>query len=95
MPFLADDDVIEVSLRRVRGRARCHGPLRRSRPTWPGSSRTSRPTNGWPSTPPCAVDAAGSTAALLAHPLVGQHELAERLTDRLLAGNAQYLAWTR
>jgi 6-phospho-beta-glucosidase len=32
---------------------------------------------------------------LLAHPLVGQHDLAQRLTDRLLALNAQYLAWAR
>ncbi|MFI6995978.1 6-phospho-beta-glucosidase [Nocardia sp. NPDC050175] len=31
--------------------------------------------------------------ALLAHPLVGQHELAERLTDRLLAHNRAYLDW--
>lgn len=32
-------------------------------------------------------------AALLAHPLVGQHELARQLADRLIAENAQYLAW--
>jgi len=32
--------------------------------------------------------------ALLAHPLVGQYELAEQLTDRLLAENAQFLPWT-
>jgi 6-phospho-beta-glucosidase len=31
--------------------------------------------------------------ALLAHPLVGQADLAEGLTDRLIAENAQYLAW--
>ena len=34
-------------------------------------------------------------AALLAHPLVGQWELANRLTDRLLAENSAYLAWAR
>ncbi len=33
--------------------------------------------------------------ALLAHPLIGQHDLAERLTDRLLAANATHLAWAR
>lgn len=33
--------------------------------------------------------------ALLAHPLVGQYDLAERLTDRLLAANAEYLEWAR
>jgi 6-phospho-beta-glucosidase len=31
--------------------------------------------------------------ALLAHPLVGQHELAQQLTDRLLAENARFLPW--
>jgi 6-phospho-beta-glucosidase len=31
--------------------------------------------------------------ALLAHPLVGQVELAEGLTDRLLAHNREYLPW--
>ncbi|MFI7596817.1 6-phospho-beta-glucosidase [Actinoplanes sp. NPDC049681] len=33
--------------------------------------------------------------ALLAHPLVGQHEYAEALTDKLLAAGAQHLAWAR
>ncbi|MGV8979366.1 MAG: 6-phospho-beta-glucosidase [Cellulomonas sp.] len=33
--------------------------------------------------------------ALLAHPLVGQYDKAERLTDLLLAGNHQYLSWAR
>jgi 6-phospho-beta-glucosidase len=32
-------------------------------------------------------------AALLAHPLVGQFDLATGLTDRLLAENARYLPW--
>src|SRR6185437_3735019 len=31
--------------------------------------------------------------ALLAHPLVGQAELADDLTDRLLAANKEFLAW--
>lgn len=31
--------------------------------------------------------------ALLAHPLVGQIELADQLTDRLLAHNREHLAW--
>jgi 6-phospho-beta-glucosidase len=33
--------------------------------------------------------------ALLAHPLVGQSDLAEGLTDRLLAANKEHLAWAR
>jgi 6-phospho-beta-glucosidase len=33
--------------------------------------------------------------ALLAHPLVGQIDLAEGLTDRLLAANKQYLDWAQ
>jgi 6-phospho-beta-glucosidase len=31
--------------------------------------------------------------ALLAHPLIGQADLASQLTDRLLAANSQYLNW--
>jgi 6-phospho-beta-glucosidase len=33
--------------------------------------------------------------ALLAHPLVGQSDLADQLTDRLLEANRQHLAWAR
>ncbi len=33
--------------------------------------------------------------ALLAHPLVGQIDVAEQLTDRLLAANSDYLPWAR
>jgi 6-phospho-beta-glucosidase len=32
-------------------------------------------------------------AALLAHPLIGQYDLANALTDRLLAENARFLPW--
>jgi 6-phospho-beta-glucosidase len=32
-------------------------------------------------------------AAMLAHPLIGQYSLAETMTDRLLAENAQFLSW--
>jgi 6-phospho-beta-glucosidase len=46
-----------------------------------------------------AVDAARRggrprvAAALLAHPLVGQYDLAERMADRLIAENERFLAW--
>ncbi|HET7900657.1 MAG TPA: 6-phospho-beta-glucosidase [Candidatus Nanopelagicales bacterium] len=33
--------------------------------------------------------------ALLAHPLVGQYDVAETLTDALIAGNRQHLPWAR
>lgn len=34
-------------------------------------------------------------AALLAHPLIGQWDRAQRLTDELLAANAEHLPWAR
>jgi 6-phospho-beta-glucosidase len=34
-------------------------------------------------------------AALLAHPLIGQVDLAEKLTDALLAANSRYLPWAQ
>jgi len=34
-------------------------------------------------------------AALLAHPLVGQYDLADQLADRLISENAGYLPWAR
>jgi 6-phospho-beta-glucosidase len=33
--------------------------------------------------------------ALLAHPLIGQHEYADALADKLIAAGSQYLAWAR
>lgn len=33
--------------------------------------------------------------ALLAHPLIGQHAIADRLTDLLIAGNREHLPWAR
>ena len=33
-------------------------------------------------------------AALLAHPLIGQFDLADKLADATIAANAQYLPWT-
>ncbi len=65
----------------------------RSRRCSPVSSRTS------PRYEELAVDAAirGGRErifkTLLAHPLVGQIDLANGLTDRLLAANHEYLPW--
>ena len=33
------------------------------------------------------------TAALLAHPLIGQYDLAEKMADRLIAENARFRPW--
>ena len=32
-------------------------------------------------------------SALLAHPLIGQYDLAEKMADRLIAENARFLPW--
>ena len=32
-------------------------------------------------------------AALLAHPLIGQYQLAEDMADRMIAENAEFLSW--
>jgi 6-phospho-beta-glucosidase len=32
-------------------------------------------------------------SALLAHPLIGQYDLAEKMADRLIAENASFLSW--
>ena len=52
-----------------------------------------RPTRNSPWTRPCVAAGTGCARALLAHPLVGQHDLADRLADTLVAENAAYLPW--
>jgi len=94
LPFLSDQAVIEVTCDVDEG-----GPAARS----PGAvapeiSGLVAHVSGYEE---LALDAAlrGGRErvyrALLAHPLVGQHAPAELLTDRLLAANAEHLAWTR
>ncbi|MGW6817659.1 6-phospho-beta-glucosidase [Streptomyces sp. NPDC055005] len=92
LPFLADDAVIEVQAL-VDGSG--PAPLAVSRPDPLYAGLISHVT----AYEDLALDAAlrGGRErvfrALLAHPLVGQFDLAEGLTDRLLAHNKEHLAW--
>ncbi len=93
LPFLPDEAVIEVSCRVDRAGAT---PL----PTAPVGPPYSGLISAVSAYEELAVQAAihGGRErvylALLAHPLVGQHEIAERLTDRLLAANGAFLPWS-
>jgi 6-phospho-beta-glucosidase len=94
MPFLPDEAVIEVT---------CDvgptGPV--PRPVGPVAPDLAGLIGHVSAYETLAVDAALRGGrdrvfrALLAHPLVGQAAMAEQLTDRLLAANAEYLAWAR
>ncbi|MFB6615433.1 6-phospho-beta-glucosidase [Streptomyces sp. NPDC085524] len=92
LPFLPDDAVIEVQAR-VGASGPVPLPVPRLEPLYAGlvSHVTAYED--------LALDAAlrGGRErvfkALLAHPLVGQFDLAEGLTDRLLAHNKEHLAW--
>ncbi|MEU9803972.1 6-phospho-beta-glucosidase [Streptomyces sp. NPDC051000] len=92
LPFLADDAVIEVQAR-VDGSGPT--PLSVARPDPLYAGLISHVT----AYEDLALDAAlrGGRErvfrALLAHPLVGQFDLAEGLTDRLLAHNKEHLPW--
>lgn len=92
LPFLPDDAVIEVQAR-----------VDRSGPTPLAVPRLDPLYAGLISHVTAYEDLALDAAvrggrervfkALLAHPLVGQFDLAEGLTDRLLAHNKEHLAW--
>ena len=93
MPFLPDDAVIEVPAVIGAGGAAPVpvaplGPLMRGLVAHVSAYEE------------LAVDAAlrggraRVAAALLAHPLVGQFDLAFQLADRLIAENSGYLPWT-
>ena len=41
------------------------------------------------------VSRRGGAPSAISIPLTGQHDLADALTDRLLATNAAHLAWAR
>ncbi|MER5733705.1 6-phospho-beta-glucosidase [Streptomyces sp. NPDC002138] len=92
LPFLADDAVIEVQARVDRS-----GPVPLAVPRLdPLYAGLIAHVSAYED---LALDAAlrggreRVAKALLAHPLVGQFDLAEGLTDRLLAHNKEHLAW--
>ncbi|MFI6849430.1 6-phospho-beta-glucosidase [Kitasatospora sp. NBC_00085] len=92
LPFLPDDAVIEVP-------AEVDAAGVRPRPQRPVEPLYAGLIAGVTAYEHLALDAALHGGrdrvfdALLAHPLVGQIELADRLTDRLLAHNREHLAW--
>jgi 6-phospho-beta-glucosidase len=94
LPFLPDDAVIEVPAR-VGADGVTAEPLEPLEPLFAGLVAHVSAYEE------LAVDAAihGGRErvfrALLAHPLVGQHETADRLTDLLLAANREHLPWAR
>ncbi|MFI0793681.1 6-phospho-beta-glucosidase [Micromonospora rubida] len=92
LPFLPDDAVIEVSCR-VDADGVAPLPVRA---VGPHISGLISHVSGYEELAVHAAVAGGRQRvyqALLAHPLVGQHDLAEGLTDRLLATNAAHLRW--
>jgi 6-phospho-beta-glucosidase len=92
LPFLADQAVIEVPARVGR-----HGPL--AEPLTPIDPLYAGLIAHVSAYEELALDAAirGGRErvfrALLAHPLIGQHQLADTLTDLLIAANRDHLRW--
>jgi 6-phospho-beta-glucosidase len=94
LPFLPDDAVIEVNCR-VGALGATPVP---TAPVGPTMSGLIAHVSGYEELAVAAAVHGGRSRvyqAMLAHPLIGQHELAEELTDRLLAANAAHLAWAR
>jgi 6-phospho-beta-glucosidase len=94
LPFLPADAVIEVS-----AKADKDGPA--ALPVTPlAPDQAGLITHVW-GYEELAIDAAlrGGRQrvyrALLAHPLIGQHELADQLADKLIAAGREHLAWAR
>jgi 6-phospho-beta-glucosidase len=94
LPFLPDEAVIEVSCRVDRD-----GPVPVPTSTvGPMLSGLIAHVSGYEELALAAAVHGGRSRvyqAMLAHPLIGQHELADALTDKLLAANAAHLAWAR
>jgi 6-phospho-beta-glucosidase len=94
LPFLADDAVIEASCRVDKDGAR---PIPTA-PVGPPLSGLIAHVSGYEELAVAAAVHGGRSRvyrAMLAHPLIGQHDLATHLTDRLLAANSAHLARTR
>ncbi|WP_127498636.1 6-phospho-beta-glucosidase [Actinoplanes solisilvae] len=94
LPFLPDESVIEVS-----ARASVSGPeVLPLNPLPPDLSGLISHVSGYEE---LALDAALRGGrdrvyhALLAHPLIGQHDRADRLADKLIASGRAHLAWAR
>jgi 6-phospho-beta-glucosidase len=94
LPFLPDDAVVEVSCRVDRD-----GPSPVPiTPVGPLQSGLIAHVSGYEELAVAAAVHGGRSRvyrAMLAHPLIGQHDLADALTDKLLAANTAYLAWAR
>ncbi|MEO6942032.1 MAG: 6-phospho-beta-glucosidase [Terrimesophilobacter sp.] len=94
LPFLPDDHVIEVS-------AEVHANGFVPIPIEPLPEGMRGLISHVASYERLALDAAISgsrekvAAAMLAHPLVGQYDRAERLTDLLISTNHEYLSWAK
>jgi 6-phospho-beta-glucosidase len=92
LPFLADDAVIEVPAT-ISAAGPVPVPVAPLEPLYRGLIAH---VSGYEE---LALDAAlrggraRVAAALLAHPLIGQYDLAGRMADRLIAENAQFLSW--
>lgn len=94
MPFLPDDAVIEVTCT-VDKDGPVPVPLA---PLGPAQAGLVAHVSGYEQLAVAAAVHGGRSRvyqAMLAHPLIGQHELAEPLTDRLIAANREHLAWAR
>ncbi|MBB5870222.1 6-phospho-beta-glucosidase [Allocatelliglobosispora scoriae] len=92
LPFLSDEAVIEVSCR-VDGSGATPLPVT---PVGPHLAGLIAHVSGYEELAILAATLGGRERvyqALLAHPLVGQHDLAEGLTDLLLAENAAHFKW--
>jgi 6-phospho-beta-glucosidase len=92
LPFLADDAVIEVPAN-ISAAGPAPVPVAPIAPLFRGLIAHVSAYEE------LAIDAAlrggrsRVAAALLAHPLVGQYDVAGRMADRLIAENAQFLSW--